>query len=297
MRGWRDCAEHELQLLTASEGPRSAAREAKREMAELRGVVEDLLDVCGEQKADVADLRGHMHGRQAEMQDQLLADLQSEMRQGRGGLRQVVEKMVMGMDIQVDLDAVRGEATRWHAEFKAETELRVEARLEQAKSDLASHAATMGVAAAGGGGWHTVRGPLKTLDARLGKMEKHWGEERRVILKKLQQLDAITKEASTSRDVTGTVAAATAAAVARAVVREELGADPRRSPHEAPTPGSESPRLFGSALVRRYAVPALCCLQLAARSLLLVPCCSLGGARCLLSCSLLLAPCPLPLGP
>ena len=59
--------EHELKLLTAADGPRATAREARREIAELTGLVAQLQEQCGDQEREIAQLQDELHGRHEQM--------------------------------------------------------------------------------------------------------------------------------------------------------------------------------------------------------------------------------------
>lgn len=222
-------AEQELKLLTAGDATRSSIRDVKREVATVRGEVGALTDTLAELRSEIATMRDQLHGRYEAMRTQLLADVQAELLQGRGGLRQVVDRLVMGMDIQVDLDAVRAAAQEWNMRFQAETESRVQAAMENAQAMLTNQAmvAVADAHALQGGASHSpmARQSLRGIDSRLGKIEKQWNEERRVILRKFQTLDAARQDtAAASVTAVTETAAATAAAVARTVVAEIVGA-------------------------------------------------------------------------
>ncbi len=250
--------EHELKLLTAGDGTRSTVRDVKREVATVRGEVEGLADTLAELRSEVAAMRDQLNGRHEAMREKLIADVQAELRQGRGGLRQVVDRMVMGMDIQVDLDAVRTAAQEWNASFQSETESRVHAAMDAAQAMLTNHAmvAVADAHALQGGASHSpiARQSLRGIDSRLGKIEKQWSEERRVILRKLQSLDAAHQDAvAASANAVAETAAATAAAVARAVVKEtadgsQEGVPPRASVEEG---GAVAPTVEPTAVHAR----------------------------------------------
>ena len=74
------------------------------------------------------------------VQEQMLADVHAEMLQGRGGLRQVVQRMVMGMDIQIDLDAIRSTAEKWNQQFQADIEQTVLKMVEDAEATVSGAA-------------------------------------------------------------------------------------------------------------------------------------------------------------
>lgn len=234
------CAEHELKLLTAGDSTRSSMRDVKREVATVRGEVEALTDTLAELRSEVAAMRDQLHGRHEAMRTQLLADVQAELLQGRGGLRQVVDRLVMGMDIQVDLDAVRTAAQEWNLRFQGETESRVQAAMETAQAMLTNQAmvAVADAHALQGGASHSpmARQSLRGIDSRLGKIEQQWNEERRVILRKFQTLDAARQDTVAASATAATeTAAATAAAVARAVVAEIVDAPKEGVPPRGPT--------------------------------------------------------------
>ena len=244
-------AEHELTLLTASDGPRSTARDLKRDVAGMRGALEGLADSCAEQRTELAAMREHLYGRNETMREQLIADVQAELLQGRGGLRQVVERQVLGMDIQVDLDAVRAAAQEWNVEFQAETESRVHAAMDAAQAMLAN-AAMVAVADAhalqrSSTGLAGNNASLRGIDTRLSKIEKQWSEERRVILRKLQALDAENKEAAATA---AQAASAAAAAVARAIVEE-------RTPSPLLLPEGQPPQDDKEEELRTAAIAAM----------------------------------------
>eukprot|EP01043_Picozoa_sp_COSAG02_P008651 COSAG02_NODE_281_length_25776_cov_37.797998_9_plen_422_part_00 len=252
LRCWIRCtgifavAEHEMKLLTAGDGTRSSVRDVKREVAAVRGEVEGLADTLAELRSEMATMRNQLNERHEVLREKLLAEIQAELRQGRGGLRQVVDRMVMGMDIQVDLDAVRTAAQEWNTSFQAKTEARVHAAMEAAQAILTNHAmvAVADAHALQGGASNSpiARQSLRGIDSRLGKIEKQWNEERRVILRKLQSLDAARQDTvAASANAATETAAATAAAVARAVVKETVpqeGVPLRASIQEGRTEGT-----------------------------------------------------------
>lgn len=242
-------AEHELKLLTAGDGTRSSVRDVKREVAAVRGEVEGLADTLSELRSEMASMRNQLTRRHEAMREKLLAEIQAELRQGRGGLRQVIDRMVMGMDIQVDLDAVRTAAQEWNTSFQAETESRVHAAMESAQAILTNHAmvAVADAHALQGGASNSpiARQSLRGIDSRLGKIEKQWNEERRVILRKLQSLDAAHQDTvAASANAATETAAATAAAVARAVVKETAYV-----PQEGVPPRVEAGGTAGTSIV------------------------------------------------
>ena len=83
--------EHELKLLTAGDGTRSTVRDVKREVAAVRGEVEGLADTLSELRSEMASMRNQLTRRHEAMREKLLAEIQAELRQGRGGLRQVID--------------------------------------------------------------------------------------------------------------------------------------------------------------------------------------------------------------
>ena len=186
------------------------------------------------------------------VQEQMLADVHAEMLQGRGGLRQGVQRMVMGMDIQIDLDAIRSTAEKWNQQFQADIEQTVLKMVEDAEATVSGAAsAALADASSRGAGQGSVA-EVSALDGRLGKMEKMWGEERRVILRKLQQLDAAAKDTSTA--VAAAAAAATAAAAAATRTMSEGTPPPSQdgsrpgSPVEGGSPPAQSARERGAQL-------------------------------------------------